>query len=150
MAIPEIAAIAERVRIDSSAIKATLVETIPTAGALDRARLRAILEADRAELHRSEGARDTAEFLAGLFHISKWKAQRWVAAAHALEHLPLSAVALESGALSLDKIVELTRFATPATEKKLVAWARRVTVGGIRKRADAETRRSLDEVQTVR
>ena len=150
MDTPEIADLAERIRTDRTAIKANLVDTVPAAGALDRARLRAILDADRAELHRHEGARDTAEFLAGLFHISKWKAHRWIAAAHALEHLPLTAAALSSGALSLDKTVELTRFATPASEKQLVGWARRVTVGGIRKRADVETKRELEPVQEAR
>mgnify|MGYP006160855339 CR=1 FL=1 len=39
-----------------------------------------------------------------------------IAAAYTLEHLPLTSHALETGVLSVDKVVELTRFAVPATE----------------------------------
>jgi hypothetical protein len=58
--------------------------------------------------------------LSGRVGISNWKARRWVGAAYALEHLPRLSASPESGALSLDKVVELTRFATPATEKDLI------------------------------
>lgn len=100
-------------------------------------------------LFRTEGARNTAEYLAAVFHISKWKAQRWIGAAYALEHLPHIAAALEAGALSLDKTVELTRFATPETEKKLVSWARKVTVGCIRQRGDEAIKASREEIENA-
>jgi len=109
---------------------------------LERALLREILEDDRTDAWHGHGARSHAEFLAGRYGISQWKARRWVGAAYALEHLPLTAHALESGRLSLDKVIELTRFAVPATEKKLISWARRVSPGGIRKRGDIEVRLS--------
>lgn len=64
----------------------------------------------------------------------------------ALDSLPRIAAALESGALSIDKVVELCRFATPETEKKLVPWAKRVSVGCIRERADRALRVPADEV----
>ena len=54
--------------------------------------------------------------------------------AHTLAHLPLLSRALQSGELSLDKVVELCRFATPKTEKKLLRWARRVMPATIRER----------------
>lgn len=38
--------------------------------------------------------------------------------------------------MSIDKVVELTRFATPKTERKLITWARKVSVATIRARAD--------------
>lgn len=126
-----------------------LMTLLPATGALDRERLRWVLRADRAALYRTEGCRNTAEYLSAVFHISNWKARRWIDAAWALEHLPLTAAALENGSLSLDKVVELVRFATPATEKKLVNWARRVTVAGIRSRGDAETKKSLAETDTA-
>ena len=116
-------------------------------GRLERERLRAILECDRHDLWHGQGCRDLAEFLAGRYGISKWKARRWIGAAYALEHLPRISHALSSGALHLDKVVELTRFATPATEEKLIRWARGVTPGGIRRRADEEIRKSLKSVQ---
>ena len=112
----------------------------------ERERLRAIVECDRRQLWRNRGCRDHAEFLAGRFGISTWKARRWIGAAYALEHLPLTSHALVTGVLSLDKVVEVTRFATPATEKKLISWARRVRPAAIRARADAATRRSLARV----
>lgn len=111
-------------------------------GRLERERLTAILDCDRDDAWAGHGARSHAEFLAGRYGISQWKARRWIGTAYALEHLPLTAHALESGRLSLDKVVELTRFVTPATEKKLISWARRVTPGGIRNRADIEVRLS--------
>jgi hypothetical protein len=37
----------------------------------------------------------------------------WIACAHALGDLPLTGEAFSSGALGIDKVVELTRFATP-------------------------------------
>ncbi|HEV3472260.1 MAG TPA: DUF222 domain-containing protein, partial [Actinomycetota bacterium] len=150
MALPAIESLAEEIRLDRSAIREELTATIPITGALDRARLKAVLKAHRADLAHEEGARDTAEYLAGLFQISQWKAPRWIEAAQALERLPLTAAALEAGALSLDKTVELCRFASPETEKELVTWARRVTMGSVRKRADAETKRDLDDVVEVR
>lgn len=109
-------------------------------GRLELHRLKAILACDRRELWRGHGARTHAEFLAGRYGITQWKARRWIGTAYALEHLPLTVHALQTGRLSLDKVVELTRFVTPATEKKLISWARRVTPGGIRTRADADLR----------
>lgn len=150
MAVADIPTLAAEIRLDRSAIRAELAATIPTTGALDRARLKAVLKAHRADLAYDEGARDTAEYLAGLFQISQWKARRWIEAAQALEALPFTAAALEAGALSLDKTVELCRFATPENEKELVTWARRVTMGSVRKRADVETKRALDDVVEVR
>jgi hypothetical protein len=128
-------------------IRQGLLDSLPAAGRLDRDRLRWILKADRAELWRSEGARNMAQWLSALFHISNWKARRWIGAAYALEELPLTSAALEIGSLSLDKIVELTRFATPADEKKLVKWARQVTVATIRTRGDEEQKRNALEAE---
>jgi hypothetical protein len=70
-----------------------------------------------------------------------------VNAAHALEKLPYISACLGNGSLSLDKVVELTRFAKPEDEEKLVRWARRTTPGGIRKRADQLARVALEKVR---
>ena len=45
----------------------------------------------------------------------------------------------------MDKVVELTRFATPETEAELLPWAERVSSGAIRHKAEIEVRRSLEE-----
>lgn len=139
----------QTIRRDRDEVRSGLLGTLPAGGKVDRDRLRRILEADRIELYRSEGARNTAEFVSALCHISKWKARRWIEAAYALEHLPRIAAALEAGSLSLDKTVELTRFATPATEKKLVSWARKVTVGCIRQRGDEALAGPKEDVEAA-
>lgn len=68
--------------------------------------------------------------------VSEWKARRWMAAAHALEDLPLVSEAFSSGELSVDKVVELTRFAAPETEGDLIRWGKQVSCGAIRHRGD--------------
>ncbi len=90
-----------------------------------------------------------AQWLAGQLGISPWIAARWVAASHAIAKLPLISEALESGHLSLDKVVELCRFATAETEQKLIAWARRVSVGAVRQKADVFNRPEIDEVRNT-
>jgi hypothetical protein len=109
--------------------------------------LRYVADADERGLWRNDGCRDMAQWLSGRLGISTWSARRWVHAAHALEHLPRLGVALECGVLSLDKTVELARFATPETEKKLISWARRVSPAAIRRRADRAQRQALEEVR---
>ncbi len=88
-----------------------------------------------------------AQWLSGRFGISCWSARRWIHAAHALEELPLMSVALEDGRLSLDKVLELSRFATSASEGSLIAWARRVSVAALRHKAEVAARRSIEEAR---
>lgn len=118
-------------------------------GAADLEQLRWMASWDNAELWRSDGAKSTGEWIATHFGISRWKANRMINAGHALKDLPLISAALANGALSLDKVVELTRFATPETEKKLITWARRVTPAGVRERADKAAERKLEPAKTA-
>ncbi|MBA3764221.1 MAG: DUF222 domain-containing protein, partial [Actinobacteria bacterium] len=74
------------------------------------------------------------------YGISTWKAERWVAAAEALESLPSVVRAFCTGHLGIDKVVELTRFATPETERGLISWAADRPSGAIRRRGDLERR----------
>jgi hypothetical protein len=108
---------------------------------------RLIAEGDRRQIWRGTGARDMAHWLGMRHGISRWKAGRWIAAAHALETLPDLSRAFASGELGIDKVVELARFATFESEAGLIAWARFVSGWAIRRRADLEVRRSLDEVR---
>lgn len=139
----------EQIAEDRMAIRAGLEGSAMAVGAAERERFRWILRADRAELWRDEGVRNCAQHVSAVLHISNWKARRWIEAAHALEHLPVTAAALESGALSLDKVVELARFVTPVDESRWVEWARKTTTGGVRQRADAEVSRPLTEAAEV-
>src|SRR6266536_5010232 len=90
------------------------------------------LETEDQEDWESDGARDGAYWLWMRYGVSSWKAYRWMEAAHALDTLPLISEAFSRGELSIDKVVELTRFATPQTEERLIPWAQRVSCGAIR------------------
>jgi hypothetical protein len=116
-------------------------------GRMQRQLLHLITDADRREIWRDSGARDTAHWLAIRYGISEWKSRRWVAAAHALEHLPRIAGALESGELGIDKVVELARFAKGDEEGRLILWARTVSVGAVRHRADLESKASIRDLR---
>ena len=81
-----------------------------------------IARVDRLELWRDSGARDMAHWLWMRYGISEWKARRWIAASHALEYLPLISEAFSCGELGIDKVVELSRFATPEDVARTVAF----------------------------
>jgi hypothetical protein len=104
---------------------------------------------DRLELWRGTGAVDMTQWLCLRYGVSYWKARRWIASAHAMEQLPNVAEALSRGDLGFDKVVELTRFATPETERDLVEWARDVSCGRIRRRGDLERRETAEETGDV-
>ena len=53
---------------------------------------------------------------------------------------PSSSEAFVEGALSADKLVELTRFATPDNERDALGWALDRSTAAVRDRADEETR----------
>ena len=108
-----------------------------------------IQELDRRELWRGTGARDMAHWLSMRYGISNWKARRWIGAAHALERLLHLSEAFRTGTLGIDKVVELARFAQPENEASLIAWARRVSSGCIRRKADLAVRRSIDDAADV-
>jgi Domain of unknown function (DUF222)/HNH endonuclease len=103
--------------------------------------LRFIARADRFEVWRGDGAHDMAHWLWMRYGISDWKARRWIAAGHILAELPRIRAAFVRGDIGIDKVVELTRFATPDTEADLLPWAFRVSSGRIRQKADVLSRR---------
>jgi hypothetical protein len=99
-----------------------------------------IVRCGRAEVWRRGGVVTWRSGSRCASRISSWAARSWVAAAHALERLPTESAAFEAGSLSVDKVVELTRFATPTSEGELVSWAGRVTPATLRRRADLAPR----------
>jgi hypothetical protein len=131
----------------TTSISDALDETNAVIGRMQRRMLHLIADADRLEIWRDSGARDTAHWVAIRNGISEWKSRRWVAAAHALEKLPLIAEALERGELGIDKVVELARFAAPETEARLLRWAMTVSVGAVRHRGDLEAKASITDVR---
>ena len=114
-------------------------------GLAHRELLSALARLDRRKAWQGSGARDAAHWLGMRYGISSWKAHRWVAAAHALEGLPLLSEALERGELGIDKAVELARFTQPETEAGLIRWAKEVSVGAVRHRGDLLARASTEE-----
>ncbi|MGH2539268.1 MAG: DUF222 domain-containing protein [Actinomycetota bacterium] len=113
--------------------------------AAQAALLGVIAEVDRRGAWRDSGARDLAHWLSIRYGISWWKADRWIKAATALHGLPGTARALEVGTLGIDKVVELSRFATAENEDELIEWASEATCATIRRRADLEVRAARDE-----
>lgn len=106
-----------------------------------------IAEVDRRGLWRGSGARDMAHWLAMRQGISQWKARRWIGAAHTLEHLTDLQHAFSSGELGIDKVVELARFASFESEAGLTEWAKYVSCAAVRRKADLEVRRAIDDVR---
>jgi hypothetical protein len=122
-------------------------------GAAQAALLGVIAEVDRREAWRDSGARDLAHWLSIRYGLSWWKADRWIKASAALHDLPGIADALEAGILGIDKVAELTRFATRETEADLIPWANDVTCAAVRRRADVAvkaTRADTVEIERER
>lgn len=104
--------------------------------AAQRRMLLAITACDDEAIWDDGSARDFPHWLAMQLGISTWAARRWITAAHALPELPRLSAAFEAGSLSLDKVLDLCRFATPTTERKLITWARRVSPACVRETAN--------------
>jgi hypothetical protein len=130
---------------DPSLVIAALDDANAAVARAQRDFLRLVHEASALEVWREDGARELAHWLSIRYGISGWKARRWIAAASALEGLDRVADAFSEGRLSLDKTVELTRFASPADEGSLVAWASEVSVATVRRRGDRTLNPSADE-----
>jgi hypothetical protein len=109
-------------------------------GVRQRRFLSFLAEYDKRGRWKALGHRDAAEWVAARYGYSRYKARRCVAAAHAIEELPKVSSALEDGRLNLDRVIELTRMATPETEAKLIPWARRVTAWWIGQKAGLRAR----------
>jgi hypothetical protein len=131
--------------LDATALLARADALHVAVGQVQHALLAALAEIVRAGAWEGDGARDLPHWVSMRYGVSAWKAARWIAAAHALAVLPLSAEALATGRLSLDKVVELARFATEETEASLIRWATRVSCGAIRRKADFERKRERAE-----
>lgn len=100
--------------------------------------LESIKDFDARDGWRNSGCKDTAAWLSARYGIRPFLARRMVTASKVISSLPYIRKALSDGRLDLERVVELTRIATPATEKDLIRWARRVTPATIRLRADQQ------------
>lgn len=132
---------------DRQELLAELERATVAANKAERSVLSWIAACDRGELWREDDCRNSTEWVSQKLDVSRWKASRLIQAGHALERLPLTEAALEAGAISLDKALELTRLVTPETEEDLLRWARRVSTGAIRERADLATKPPKDAAE---
>src|SRR5688572_12848174 len=110
-----------------------------------RLRLEALAELDAPEVWERDGSRTFAHWVSARLGVSNWLASRLINAAHALPFLPVVDAAFQDARLGLEKVVELARFATPETEKRLVKWAERVSPACIRRKADVENREAIED-----
>lgn len=108
-----------------------------------RKRLEAIVALDSPEIWESDGHRTFAQWLSAQLGVSNWLAGRLINTAHSLPLLPEVDRAFRDARLSLEKVVELTRFARPENEDRLVKWAERVSPAAVRRKADVENRKEI-------
>src|SRR5262249_42709435 len=107
-----------------------------------------------AALHRrgvwdDAGAHDMAHWVGNAFGLSRYRAARWLDAGRALHDLPRIAEAFERGDLSVYKVEELARFATPEDEDALVEWAMEESSGAIKAEADRRRGNDAEETATI-
>lgn len=110
-----------------------------------RLRLEAITELDAPEVWERDGSRSFAQWLSARLGVSNWLASRLINTAHALPFLPAVDAAFQDARLGIEKVIELARFATPENEDRLVKWAERVSPACIRRKADVENRKAIED-----
>lgn len=120
-----------------------------SAGELWLRRLQGFAELDRREVWEADGCIDMAQWVAGRYGFSCYRANRYIGAGHSISKLPLISEALSDGSLEVDRAVELCRFATPETEEGILEWAEGKTWGQVKWKADLETKPSMEEAQEI-
>ena len=114
-----------------------------------REMLSCLAELEQHEAWLDDGAHDMPHWVSMQLGVSRWKAERWVAAGAALESLPAIAESFASAEIGIDKVVELTRFATPDDEEALLEWAGDVASGAIRRRGEELRRAERVEIEQI-
>jgi hypothetical protein len=127
-----------------------LYEDSAEVGTLERRRLARIRALQARGVWIDDDCRDMYQWVAQHLGIGTYRSRKLVDCSIAIESLPRISEALESGLLSLDKVVELSRFATPETEAKLITWARRVSPAAIRNRAQELAAKDREEANENR
>ena len=104
---------------------------------------------EEAGVHDDDGFRTIAEWVSSRMGNSVGQAWKLVRAARALQGLQVIPQALRKGEIGLEKVVEMTRFVTPADEDRVLRWAKRASLTSVRNRADRETRASNEETKDI-
>jgi hypothetical protein len=112
-------------------------------GHLDK--LDAIAAVAAADASRVDGAPSLITWVAAQLGCSKAVASTWVQAARRINSLPLLRQAIAQGHLAIDKALQVARYATPETEQREIAWAKRACYAAIKAAADkAQARKEHD------
>jgi Domain of unknown function (DUF222)/HNH endonuclease len=110
--------------------------------------LRILTELDRRGIWHDAGAHDMAHWVGNAFGLSRYRAARWLDAGRSLQELPRIAEAFEQGDLSVYKVEELARFATPEEEDAILEWAKEEPSGAIKAEADRRRGNDAEEAAT--
>ena len=108
-----------------------------------------LAELERRDIWHDAGAHDMAHWVGNAFGLSRYRATRWLDAGRALDELPRIAEAFERGDLSVYKVEELARFATPQDEDALLEWAMEESSGAIKAEADRRRGNDAEEIATM-
>ena len=111
-------------RLDWKAIHHTLLGLARRSGELDWEIGRALLDAERARCHEQLGYGSVYEYADRLLGYAPHTTRERLRVARALEQLPETTAASRAGDVSMSVVKELTRVATPATEREWLAVAR--------------------------
>lgn len=131
--------------LPSSALIMGLYYSSAEVGSAERRRLAHIQALSQRRVWLEDDCRDMTQWVSQHLGIGTYKARKLVDCAGAIESLPKISDALESGVLSIDKVVELTRIAMPYNQQRLITWARKVSPSRIKKRADEYCARDRDD-----
>jgi hypothetical protein len=108
-----------------------------------------LTELDRRGIWHDAGAHDMAHWVGNAFGLSRYRAARWLDAGRSLQELPRIAEAFEQGDLSVYKVEELARFATPEEEDAILEWAKEEPSGAIKAEADRRRGNDAEEAATL-
>ncbi|HEX2065166.1 MAG TPA: DUF222 domain-containing protein [Acidimicrobiales bacterium] len=117
--------------------------------AASAAALRAIVAMDEQRRWRRDGATSMTSWLAARYGLAWGTAREWVRVARALTRLPAIRRAYEAGRLSWDKILPLTRFATPETDGHWARRAERLRPSTLWREARRHTRLQPKDAETI-
>lgn len=127
-----------------------LVQLHGVLNAVHRQILAITAEAARRSSFSSDGARDPAAWLCSRLGVSPRTGLRWAEVADALETLPETASAFESGEICFDKLAAAVKVATPETHSEIAAEAKQCSVTWLERAARRARAVSVEEEAAVR
>jgi hypothetical protein len=109
-----------------------------------------VVEVDRVEGWRADGAANVESWLVAMLGVSHHTARGWAEVAGRLDELPEIAAGLATGRLSFDQVRTLCRFATPEEDAELAGSAESESVTRLQREARRRQRVAEREVRDAR